>query len=245
MIIAAAQTNPGNQTIAENLEDHLRIIRRAANEGASLITFPEMSITGYQREKGQALAISEHDERLQPLRDAAVKHQMTIVAGAPVPTLEGLCISAFIFHLDGSQSLYTKRHLHGSEADFYVPCFAHNPTLALAEHRGAIAICADIANPQHAADAGAGKHSLYLPCIFYTVGAMAEAHEILSGYASNHQMMVLMSNYTGHTWNLNAGGRSAAWTDEGKLIAELSAEEEGLLVVSRANGVWSGVALSL
>ena len=51
MILAAAQTKPTQGNIDTNLQDHYRLIEMAVQNGAQLITFPEMSITGNAREK--------------------------------------------------------------------------------------------------------------------------------------------------------------------------------------------------
>ena len=41
LIIASAQTRPNNEDIIANLNDHDRLVRLAAENGASLIVFPE------------------------------------------------------------------------------------------------------------------------------------------------------------------------------------------------------------
>lgn len=50
MILAAAQTKPTQGNIEANLQDHYNLIEMAVQNGAQLITFPEMSITGNERE---------------------------------------------------------------------------------------------------------------------------------------------------------------------------------------------------
>ncbi|WP_244284342.1 nitrilase-related carbon-nitrogen hydrolase [Flavobacterium oncorhynchi] len=51
MILAAAQTKPTQGNIEANLQDHYNLIEMAVQNGEQLITFPEMSITGNEREK--------------------------------------------------------------------------------------------------------------------------------------------------------------------------------------------------
>ena len=45
--IAVAQTCPVKGDVDANLEDHLRLAGCAASEGAQLVLFPELSLTGY------------------------------------------------------------------------------------------------------------------------------------------------------------------------------------------------------
>jgi predicted amidohydrolase len=65
MILASAQTKPKRGDIKENLLDHYRLIELASEKGADLIVFPEMSMSGYEREKAGTLAFSENDPRLE------------------------------------------------------------------------------------------------------------------------------------------------------------------------------------
>ncbi|MEO1450730.1 MAG: hypothetical protein AAFV07_14470, partial [Bacteroidota bacterium] len=80
--------------------------------------------------------------------------------------------------------------------------------------------------------------SLYLASIFFTQSGIANGQQALSHYASTHEMPVLMSNYTGTHWGLEAGGGSGFWDEGGNLIGELGANEEGLLVVRKKGGIW-------
>jgi predicted amidohydrolase len=48
MIIAAAQTKTKRGDVKSNLIDHYKMIDLASENGAELIVFPEMSITGYE-----------------------------------------------------------------------------------------------------------------------------------------------------------------------------------------------------
>jgi predicted amidohydrolase len=109
--IAAAQTIPLRGQIAENLAEHLRLITLAAAHDVQLLVFPELSLTGYELDLASELAFSEHDSRLDPLRELALARTMTLIVGAPVRLAERLRIGAFIVSADGSLELYTKQRL--------------------------------------------------------------------------------------------------------------------------------------
>jgi len=44
-------------------------------------------------------------------------------------------------------------------------------------------------------------------------------------------MNVLMSNYVGSSYSLQAAGKSACWNKKGELISQLNGLEENLLIV--------------
>ncbi|TEB41142.1 carbon-nitrogen hydrolase family protein, partial [Flavobacterium circumlabens] len=112
MILAAAQTKPKRGDIGSNLLDHYRLIALAAEKGANLIVFPELSITGYERENAAELAFTKDDYRIDHLKELAVDHNITIVAGAPIQNESELYIGEFIIFPDNSVSIYTKQFLH-------------------------------------------------------------------------------------------------------------------------------------
>ena len=64
MKLAAAQIKSHENDVNKNLEEHYRFIEIASDNGTDLITFPEMSITGYLREGSEKLAFYPDDSRL-------------------------------------------------------------------------------------------------------------------------------------------------------------------------------------
>lgn len=68
--IGVAQTVPVRGDVDANIEQHLRLIRIAAEERARIVVFPELSLTGYELDLAGALAFEQADARLAPLLDA-------------------------------------------------------------------------------------------------------------------------------------------------------------------------------
>lgn len=56
---------------------------------------------------------------------------------------------------------------------------------------------------------------------------------MLSEYAKKYTITVLMSNYCGKVWGLNAGGNSAGWDHNGNLVAALNDNDKGLVMISK------------
>jgi predicted amidohydrolase len=240
MILAAAQISPKDGEIEYNLKEHYRLIRMAAEHSVQLIVFPEMSITGYVKALANELAFRENDSRLEELRRLSVQHNMIIVAGAPVRIGSALHIGSFILSPDNSVLIYTKQFLHTGEEKFFSPGSAHNPMIRLGEERIAFAICADIANPMHPANAHKAGCTMYTASICYTPGGIGEAYEMLGSYAKEYSMSVLMSNFCGASGGHEAGGKSALWSGKGSLAVGLDAAGAGLVIGQKKEDSWDG-----
>ncbi len=232
MKVAAAQTKPIDGNIEANLSEHYRLTELAAKNEASLIVFPEMSLTGYQCELADDLSFTKNDSRLEKLRNLSADKNIVIVAGAPIKLNEQLHIGAFIFQPNGETKIYTKQFLHQGEDEFFTPNFNYNPLIELNSERISLAICADITNPIHPENASQKNASLYLASIFYTPNGIRECHEQLAAYAEKYSMNVLMANYGSASYHWEAAGQSAFWNSQGEKILQLNQDQEGLLIIN-------------
>ncbi|WP_159467428.1 carbon-nitrogen hydrolase family protein [Dyadobacter sp. 3J3] len=238
MIIAAAQTIPKKNNINENLEDHYRLIEHAAHHGAKLILFPELSISGYEREMADNLKFTERDLRLDGLRNLAIEKDITVIAGAPLWRESKLYISAFVFHPKGHEQIYTKQYLHDGEEIYYSPGTNDGLQIRLEDEAFSIAICADITNPAHAVRAASLNSTIYLASIFYTPNGIFEGYRDLQGYARDLSINVLMSNFGGPSYEFESAGKSAFWNNTGNLIGGFEGTGEGLLIVRKREKSW-------
>jgi len=240
MILASAQTNPKRGDIESNLIDHYKLIDLASKNQVDLIVFPEISITGYEREKARDLAFTETDSRLNKLRQLSIDKKMILIAGAPILISNVLYIGTFILKPDNSISIYTKQFLHSGEEEFFNSSFDNNPYIKLNNEQISIAICADIDYPLHAENASINDVTIYIASIFFTPNGIPCANKTLSEYANRYRMNVLMSNYCGQSWRLDSGGQSGFWNKNGKLIANLNDTDSGLLIVESVDNTWIG-----
>lgn len=239
MILAAAQTKPKQGDIDSNLMNHYCLIKIAAQNGAHLITFPELSITGYEREKAKELSFSKDDVRLNKLKELAVENTIIIIAGAPIQIESELFIGQFIIYPDNSISIYTKQFLHEGEDEFFQSSFDYNPIVVLNNQKISFAICADIDNPLHPEYASKKETSIYIANIFFSPNGIPNAYDQLQNYAQKHKMNVLMSNFNGESYKYPAGGKSAFWNNKGELIAQMTDSDSGILLLENKNDNWS------
>jgi predicted amidohydrolase len=79
-VVAIAQFSPRIGLVERNLERHVELIDRAVEGGASMVVFPELSLTGYTlRDLTAEVAMRSTDPRLAPLVERSGR--ITIVAG--------------------------------------------------------------------------------------------------------------------------------------------------------------------
>jgi len=239
MILAAAQTKPTRGDIEANLADHYRLITLAAQNGAQLIAFPELSITGYERENALQLAFKKDDSRLEQLKKLAVENNIIIIAGAPIYIESKLFIGEFIISPDNSVSVYTKQFLHEGEDKFFESSFDYNPMITIENQKISFAICADIDHPLHPENACKRATDIYITSIFFTPNGIPNAYRDLQSYAEKHKMNVLMSNFAGESWGYPSGGQSAFWNNKGELSGQMNDSDSGLLLVENDNNNWT------
>jgi len=239
MILAAAQTKPKRGDISSNLLNHYELIQLAAQNGASLIAFPELSITGYERENAETLVFTEDDYRIDHLKELSVRNNIVIIAGAPIRIDSKLFIGEFIIAPDDSVSIYTKQFLHEGESDFFDSTFDYNPMLTIENQNISFAICADIDNPLHPENAAKNDTDIYIASIFFSPNGIPNAYNHLQNYAQKHKMNVLMSNFSGESWGSPSAGQSAFWNNKGKLVAQMNDSDSGLLLVEKQGDDWT------
>jgi predicted amidohydrolase len=244
LLIAAAQTTVVPHDVDSNVQTHLVFVRAAAHEGAQLLVFPELSLTGYELPQLADHVMDAEHALLAPLRQAARNHGMTLVVGAPAPSAlaGGLpAIGAWVLNADGSVALYRKRHLHGSETQFASAGAEDALVLPLADTPTGLAICADATHPEHAhAAATAGAARSASGALISEQGYGPESAQ-LQGYARHHAMAVLLANHGGPSGGYISAGRSACWAPGGALVAAAPGAGDCLVLAQRdSEGAWSG-----
>jgi len=139
MKLALAQFDIESAAIEANTVQALSMVAEAAERGADLVALPEIFNVGY-------FAFDAYERNSEPLggetltrvRQAAIQHDVAILAGSIVedlaasaaagfdtPADEGLANTAVLFDSDGERrSIYRKRHLFGygsAEQELLVP----------------------------------------------------------------------------------------------------------------------------
>lgn len=240
-VLAVAQIASVKGDIEGNVETHVRFAEAAAKRGARIIVFPELSLTGYEPDIAATHTLTLGDARLQPLRQIAEKHDITIVAGAPYRSPKGLHIAAFALQREGA-SVYTKHHLHSGEERVFT-AGTMGLQLNIGGERVSFAVCADTTHPEHAWAAAKAGATVYAAGVFITpTGIEADSNQ-LRGYAKDHRMVVLMANFAAPSGGFQTAGKSAIWDDRGELVIQTPGVGEALLLAHREGSEMKGEAV--
>lgn len=229
MKICIAQSRSVIGDVEANLSTHLEMTTLAASADADMIIFPELSLTGYAPEVAVDGAMQPDDPRLQKLQKASKKYQITIGVGIPILSPSGVSIEMLIFQPNAAPERYVKNYLHEDELPFFTS--GESTTKALGRQQEiALAICYEIAIPEHARAAAESGARYYLASVAKTVSGVEKASARLAEIASTHQMTVLMTNCVGECEGQQAGGKSGIWQPDGTSIARLDELREGLII---------------
>lgn len=211
----------------------------AADRGAELVLFPELSLTGYSRELTHNDALDPRHVALEPLAHVSRTRGIAIVAGSPLASAAGLLISSISFFPDGQTARYSKQHLHAGEEVTFVAGHG-GPLLAIGDRTVGLAICAEINHPSHIEKTVERGADVYAASCFLTPAGYEVDCQRLQAYAKRHGVVVLMANSSGPCGGFESAGGSAIWDDAGKLLAVAPAVGEYLVIATRNRSGWVG-----
>ncbi|MFF7065202.1 nitrilase-related carbon-nitrogen hydrolase [Pseudomonas sp. NPDC008258] len=242
MKLCAVQLASLKGDVPGNLQRHLACIEQAAALGAELVVFPELSLTGYEPTLARQTALPVSSARLDPLQAACDRLGITVAAGLPLPTPEGIRIGMPILSPMAARQAYAKRRLHEDELPYFIPG-DQAVLLQVGEHRVAPAICYESMFMAHAAAARELGADLYLVSVAKTAKGIREGYVHYPDVARELGMPVLMANCVGPADTFIGAGGSAAWDGQGRLLASLDDHSEGLILLDTGNA--SAIALPL
>ncbi len=238
MIIAAAQVDARPRRLAESVGAHVRMARAAADAGAELVVFPELSLTSYDRSLTFADAVDPADPAFAPLAALARDRGIVVVAGAPLASADGLLIGSLVFGPGDRVGTYTKRYIHHTETPQFSPG-SGGPLLRVGAASVGLAICAEVNHPAHVVDTVASGADIYASSCFLSPGGYDTDFRRLQSCAETHCVVALMANFADSP-ALESAGQSAIWDDEGTLLAMAPAQGECLVIATRDGAWWAG-----
>ena len=230
LAIAQIKSSPGN--IAYNISKHLRAVESAAMSGAKLIGFPELSVSGYEPTLAETLAFDVSDERLRVFETRSIELGISIAVGLPTKSEPKPRISQLFFNPDGTRVLYSKQILHDDEKAFFKK--GRELVSVVIGHDTVVpAICYESLIPEHLDRAAQLSATVYLACVAKPGQGVAAAQSYFPEVAKRLGMLVVMCSAVGPSDNFISVGQSAAWDEQGNLLAMLNDSEEALLVIDR------------
>ena len=222
--VAAVQCLARPGELAAAVADHVRRIAEAADAGASVVLFPELSLTGYEPDAIDLhdIRISTDDDVLQPLSVICQQRKMHAFIGAP--TAGAALPQIGVLHVDTRGSVrvaYAKQHLGVGE----IGIFSAGTTGAVVEVNGwklALSVCRDAAVAVHRQQAAAAGADAYLVGALYVIGTEQRLEEQMVA-VTRAGMWAVLAQFSGGTGGGPACGLGGAWRPDGTPVARLGA----------------------
>jgi len=239
LTLSAIQYTALDGGIAANVPEHIRLVEDAADHGARLVVFPELSLTGYDL---AGLAdplrwVTAEDPRLDGLREICRRTGITAVVGAPFREADGTPrLASLVLQPGGEMEAGFKVWLHGPEQQSFLPG-DHTVVLDRDGWRIALAICLDTARPVHAGEAAEAGADIYAVSALYASG---EDHRLalhLGARAMDHRMFSVLANLGGTTEFGPSAGGSGFWGPDGLVIRQAAGTGTEVVTATLQHGV--------
>lgn len=229
MKISVAQIESSKGNIQRNIETHINWIKLAISEKVDLIVFPELSITGYEPELAQELAMDEKDLRLDEFQKISDANKILIGLGVPIKSETGILISMVIFQPKQKRKIYSKQILHLDEQPYFVK--GDGQLILTVENKSiAPAICYESLQNVHLENSIMLGAEIYLASVAKSQNGVEKAYIYFPKIAEKYSIPVIMANNIGFCDTFLGAGQSAVWDKKGELIAQLDGKNKGLLI---------------
>lgn len=235
MKLIAAQILAVPGEIEKNIARHIDVIHLAARQGANLVLFPELSLTGYEPKLAEVLAVHPGDCRFDEFQVLSDQYDLVIAVGAPTKGSQGTEISMITFQPGLERTTYSKQHLHADELPFFTPG-TQQLVLKQANQILVPAICFESLQSIHAEQAAASGAQVYLASVAKSERGVAAAYSHYPVIAKKHAMTVMMANCIGTADDFTGAGRSAIWNSEGEIVCGADAFQEALVAYDLQTG---------
>ncbi|MFG2328435.1 carbon-nitrogen hydrolase family protein [Streptomyces sp. NPDC048604] len=229
MIVAAAQFAPVPGDIEANVRTVAELVRAAGADGARLVVLAELALTGYEPSlihADPALALTEDDLRLEPIREACRAAGAAAVVNGPVRTGDGERpgVTTLVFGPDGALlARYDKQHLYGYEREVFT-AGDRDGRFALDGVRFALATCYDNRFPELAERAASDGCRVYLASsVLDTENDSFEA--VYPARARDFGLYVVLGNTLGTNEAGACEGRSGVWGPDGERLADAGTKQ--------------------
>lgn len=217
--------------VRANVAHATALAAEARAQGAELVVFPELALTGYEPAALAAdpgLWTAADDPRLDPLRSAGIATAVNVAlpAGGPRPA-----IATLVHDADGAHvTTYAKQHLYRQEQQVFLPGEGDG-RFELGGTRFSLGICYDNHFPGLPGRSAADGCLVHLASSLYGTGdGVHERATVHPGIAKEHGLYVVLANHVGPAGPWTGCGRAAVWAPGGALLAE--ADDRGPSVVT-------------
>jgi predicted amidohydrolase len=226
--VALAQLEPRLRDKEANLIKAEKVISQAASQGADVILFPELYLTGYSLGKRAAdSAETCEGPSIRRVAELARHSQIAVVMGYAELSADGMHAydAAFVVTAQGQvASSYRKVHLFQKENGWFIPGegisvidFGLGPTGLL--------ICYDLEFPEAARELALRGARWIAVCTGNMLPNQHLQEVYVQARAAENRSWVVLANRTGSEGDLTFFGESAVASPSGELAAQAENEE--------------------
>lgn len=233
--VAAVQAESRAGDVEHNVATAARWVRKAADEGATLVVLPELFIPGYDpatmRGSVDRVDVTPEDARLAPLVEAALGSRATVVIGASVRSAGDVrSLALLTFSPTGEvRTAYAKQHLWEAERDIFTPG-TNGASLVLSGWDLGLGICYDGCFPEHARAATDAGALVYVCPSAYVVGSEHRRDLYYAARAIDNGIYVVFAGLVGRCGELEFTGGTTVYDPQGRPVDRVRSGE-GMIVV--------------
>ena len=220
---------PGCQ--AENTDKTAEFIKKAAEEGAELVVFPECSLTGYAPKRAAELAVDAQapdGNCVQTIERLCDRFGISACFGYMEKQQDKLFIAQELWS-EGKRLVYRKTHL-GSRESLY---FAQGDRFAAASLPKGISCGMQLCWESHIPQISAKYRSLGCQLLLFPYASPMSGEKCLENWsvhlparASDNGCFAIAANLL---FEDGRGGGTSVWDPKGKLIAQHFGPDEALM----------------
>ena len=210
--------------VGANLERMRGMVAAAADDGAELVCFPELSLSGYLLEPADyssALLAAVEGAELE-LAAEARRHGVGLVYGAPMLIDGGLRNTVVLQPATGGRLVYAKSHMVARERGVFVP----GNDFVVDERGVGLACCYDLAFPEVARVLALRGATLLLVPMAWEVERGFVMRHVATARAVENVAHVICVNQSGTVGDLRFRGASCVVDPLGEVAVTLGAEAQ-------------------
>ncbi len=237
MRVAMVQMTAMRNDKETNLQKMETFIIKAAEENASIVCFPELSLTGYANKDPEKLAEAVTGPSVERLKQLAEEHNLTILAGMVELYSNDIYISHISVQPSGCTEVYRKTHLGAREKGYFAqgdqfPVFQMSPSDK--NSKFGIGLCYDLHYPQLVSSfAVQGARIVFAPHAVPIGGRrrLSIWEKYMPARAYDNGVYVLACNLVGNDGKKDFGGGIGVWNPKGEKIMTCHDDKELMMML--------------
>jgi len=237
MRVALVQMTAIRNDKTANLDKMESFIEKASEDNASIVCFPEVSISGYSKQDPQQVAEAIDGPSVQRLSLLAEKFNISILAGLIEKYQNQFYITHVVIKPSAEVDAYRKNHLGAREKKTFtqgtsLPVFQNNKSGV--KTKFGLGICYDLHYPELVTSlAVQGARIVFAPHAVPIGGTrrLSIWDKFMPARAYDNGVYLLACNLVGHDGKKHFGGGMGVWNPKGECIFKCSEEKEIIMIL--------------